>query len=98
MAWKPAVLAGQTPAEVIRESHAFPDLFANLYSTGEISGQLDETLKRLYRHYEEEASRKMRAFAQWLPRLVYSGIVLLIAYQVIVFWTGYFSQISDLAK
>src|SRR5262249_38393165 len=60
LAWSPNVEAGQTPAEAVRESGAFPDLFTNLYSTGEISGRLDDTLRRLHQHYQEEASRKLR--------------------------------------
>jgi len=96
--WKPQVLAGQTPAEAVRESRAFPELFTNLYATGEITGQLDETLKRLYRHYREEGFRKLHAVAQWTPRFIYLGIILLVAYQVVSFWTGYFSQINQLAQ
>jgi type II secretory pathway component PulF len=96
-AWTSNVQAGQTPAEAVRQSQAFPELFVNLYSTGEISGQLDETLQRLHRHYQEEATRKLHAFAQWTPRLVYFGVMLLIAYQVFSFWSGYFTQINSLA-
>jgi type II secretory pathway component PulF len=96
--WRPSVLAGQTPAEAVRESRVFPDLFTNLYSTGEMSGQLDETLRRLYRHYQEEAVRRLHVLAQWAPRLVYLLVVLMIGYQVVVFWTGYFSQINQLAQ
>jgi protein transport protein HofC len=98
LGWNSNVLAGQTPAEAVRESGAFPDLFTNLYSTGEISGQLDDTLARLHRHYAEEGSRQLRLVAQWTPRLVYFAVVLLIAYQVVSFWSGYFSQINDLAS
>jgi type II secretory pathway component PulF len=94
-AWKPRVEAGQTPAEAVRESRAFPDLFTHLYSTGEISGQLDDTLRRLYRHYQEEASRKLNAVAQWTPRLIYFGVIIMIAYQVVSFWTGYYTQLID---
>jgi type II secretory pathway component PulF len=93
--WKPDVLAGQTPAEAVRQSQAFPDLFTNLYSTGEVSGQLDDTLRRLYKHYHEEALRKMHALAQWTPRLIYLMIMLLIAWQVVAFWAGYFSEVSQ---
>src|SRR5256885_3087592 len=59
LAWKPEVLAGQTPAEAVNRSGAFPELFANLYHTGEITGQLDETLDHLHRLYQEEATRKL---------------------------------------
>lgn len=97
-AWQPLVLAGQTPAEAVKESNEFPDLFTSLYATGEISGQLDETLRRLYRHYQEEGSRKLHAVAQWTPRLVYFIVVLLVAYQIVSFWSGYFSQINELTS
>jgi len=87
------VLAGQTPAEMVRTSGAFPDLFASLYNSGEISGQLDETLRRLYKHYQEEGSRKLHAVAQWTPRLIYFGVLLGIAYYVVSFWTNYYGNL-----
>jgi type IV pilus assembly protein PilC len=95
LSWKPSLEAGQTPAEMVQASPAFPELFASLYATGEISGQLDVNLKRLYDHYQQEGSRKLHAVAQWTPRLVYFGIVFTVAYAVIRFWLDYFSQISD---
>jgi type II secretory pathway component PulF len=96
--WKPRVLAGQTPAEAVRESRVFPEMFTNLYATGEISGQLDDTLRRLARHYREESSRQFQIFAQWLPRLIYFAVLLTVAYQVVAFWSGYFSQLNQLTQ
>jgi type IV pilus assembly protein PilC len=96
-AWRPLVDAGQTPAEVVRECPLFPELFASQYATGEISGQLDATLGRLRAYYEEEGSRKLHAVAQWTPRGVYLIVVLLIAYQVLHFYLGYFGQLRDAA-
>ena len=94
-AWRPMVNAGQTPAEVVRASSKFPALFANQYATGEISGQLEDALRRLRAYYEEEGSRKLHAVAQWTPRAIYLCIVLLIAYQILHFYVGYFGQIRD---
>lgn len=96
-AWRPLLDAGQTPAEVIRACPRFPDVFASQYATGEISGQLDDSLKRLRVYYEEEGSRKLHAVAQWTPRVVYLFVVLLIAYQIIQFYLGYFEQIRGAA-
>jgi type II secretory pathway component PulF len=93
--WKHQVAGGKTPAEAVRESGSFPDLFTHLYSTGEMSGQLDETLRRLYVHYQEEATRKLHALAQWMPRIIYMAVMLVIAYYVITFWTGYYTGIID---
>ena len=94
MNWKPRVLAGQTPADVLRETAVFPELFANLYHTGEISGQLDETLLRLHNYYQEEGTRKLKLFAKWGPWLVYLIIMGVVAYQIVSFWSGYYANIG----
>jgi type II secretory pathway component PulF len=94
-AWKPQLLAGETPAEVVRASPRFPETFANLYSSGEISGKLDETLRQLRCIYQEEGTRKLHAVAQWVPRFIYLAVALMIAYRVVQFWTGYFKQVQD---
>ncbi len=93
--WKPKLLAGQTPAEVLKSSPQFPELFTNLYSSGEVSGKLDEALHQLYKIYLEEGVRRAHLLAQWIPRLIYVGIVLWIAYQIIKFWTGYFGRLGE---
>lgn len=93
--WKPAWLEGQTPAETLRDDPAFPELFANLYSTGETVGQLDTTLARLHALYQEAASRKFHLLAEWLPRLLYLAVMLGIAYRIVTFYQGYFQGINQ---
>jgi type IV pilus assembly protein PilC len=94
--WKPQIEAGRTPAEVLNGSGKFPEMFANLYSTGEVSGKLDESLRRLYSHYNEEGTLKLFAFAQWMPRLIYLLVVAVIAYKIIQFYTGLYGSGSEL--
>ena len=96
--WKPEVISGQTPSEAVSQSGAFPELFANMYHTGEISGQLDTTLNRLHRLYQDEAARKMRALAEWTPKFIYFGIVIMIAWQVVSFYSNYFGMVNDALK
>jgi type II secretory pathway component PulF len=95
LGWRPLVDGGQTPAEVIRASGRFPDLFANQYASGEVSGRLEETLRRLHQYYQEEGSRKLHVVAQWTPRVVYLVVMLAIAYKIISFYAGYFKQVGD---
>jgi type II secretory pathway component PulF len=95
MAWQPDVAAGRTPAEVVSDSPLFPEMFSNQYTTGEVSGQLDETLRRLRSYYQEEGSRKLHAVAQWTPKVVYLFVAFMIAVYVINFYTGYFKQVRD---
>lgn len=93
--WQPQVHAGQTPAEAMSKASEFPELFANLYHTGEVSGKLDEALRSLHQYYQEEGTRKLHLVAQWSPRLAYFVIMLLIAWRIIQFYLGYFGQIND---
>jgi type II secretory pathway component PulF len=95
LAWRPLVDAGQTPAEVVTTSRKFPELFANQYASGEVSGKLDETLRRLQQYYQEEGSRKLHAVARWTPHIIYVVILLMIAYYIVHFWMGYFGQVRD---
>src|SRR5437016_11958262 len=37
LAWRPNMNAGETPAEVVRASRRFPELFASQYTSGEVS-------------------------------------------------------------
>jgi type II secretory pathway component PulF len=93
--WMPALEAGRTPAELVAESPLFPEVFANLYGTGEVSGRLDESLLNLSRYYREEAARKLKLLTEWGPRLFYLAVALAVAWRILSFWTGYFKQIED---
>jgi len=96
--WRPAVVSGQLPAEAVRNSSQFPEMFANLYSTGEVSGQLDETLRRLHNYYDEEGRRKLHLVATWFPRFIYFCVAGLVAFKVVNFYVGYFNQINEIMK
>ena len=90
--WPPEFENGKTPAELVISTSYFPELFANLYHTGEISGKLDETLTRLQAYYQEEGFRILRLFTQIMNGTIYGLIVLLVAYNVISFYVGYFNS------
>ena len=97
-AWKPKIIAGQTPSEAVRACPKFPEMFANLYATGEVSGKLDDSLRQLQRLYNEEGTRKLYAFAQLTPRLIYFLVALIIAYKIIQSWMKFYGPHSDLSN
>ena len=96
--WKEKVETGATPADLMRAAPEFPEMFASLYSSGEMSGQLDDTLKRLQRHYQEEGNHRMRVIAEWSPKLIYYVVMLLIAWQIIAYYYAIYGPGSDLEK
>lgn len=89
--WKEQIEGGMTPAELVNQARYFPELFANLYQTGELSGKLDETLNRLHLYYQEEGFRALRLFTRVLNGVIYGSVVLLVAYNIIKFWTNYYA-------
>jgi type IV pilus assembly protein PilC len=92
--WRPALQQGETPAQTVRQSGYFPEMFTSQYDSGEISGKLDETLRRLHAYYQEEGFRKMHFISQWVPRALYLIVAGLIGWWVIRFYVGYFNQIA----
>ena len=97
-AWKPKTTAGQTPAEAVRDCRLFPETFANLYASGEISGKLDDSLRNLNRLYSDDGARKLHSFAQLSTRAIYLLVVLIIAYNIIQFYMGLYGPHSDLSN
>ncbi|HEV7926940.1 MAG TPA: type II secretion system F family protein, partial [Verrucomicrobiae bacterium] len=94
--WRPRLEQGSTPAELVSESEQFPSVFASLYHTGEISGQLDQTLNRLHTLFQEEGTRRMRLVARWGPQIIYFAVAIYIAIRVIGFYMGYFKGLDDI--
>lgn len=93
--WKPHLEGGSTPAELVRDTPYFPEMFVNLYHTGEISGKLDESLSRLHTYFREEGFLKLRAFTRILNGLLYAFVAILVAYNVIRFWVNYYGALVN---
>lgn len=92
---KPELIHGRTPSEMVSASREFPPTFASLYHTGEISGTLDDALKRSHAFFEEEGSRKTKQFVFGLAGALVAGVMLMAAWNIIRFYLGYFQQIND---
>jgi len=96
--WPPLIEEGVTPAQLLAESRTFPELFSTMYNTGEISGTIDDSLARLQRLHQERGTSQFRLIADWLPKMVYFAIVIYVAYSVISFYMGYYSQLGNILQ
>ena len=94
-AWRPQVEAGGLPSEQVNQSSEFPTLFANLYQTGEVSGQLDQELRHLHTYYQDAATHRFRLFVRGGAALLYVAVLIAVGYQIISFWVGYFGGILN---
>ncbi|MFN7140636.1 MAG: type II secretion system F family protein, partial [Limisphaerales bacterium] len=93
--WKVHLEEGSTPAELVNRTSYFPEMFAHLYFSGEQSGQLDDALQRLHIYYQEEGFRVLRLFTRVLNGIIYGGVVILVAFNVIRFWMNYYGSIMN---
>jgi type II secretory pathway component PulF len=91
--WKKPIEQGMTPSDLVNQTAYFPELFANLYQTGEISGKLDETLSRLHVYYQEEGFRALRLFTRIMNGTIYGLVVAVVAFNIIHFWANYYGGI-----
>ena len=97
MKWRPQIENEQkTPGEILAGTSAFPAMFTSLYRTGEISGQLDDTLKRLHEYSRVEGHRQMQMFTKGLTIGIIVLIMVAIGMQVILFWVSYFNNIGNM--
>lgn len=94
-AYLPQVAAGVTPAEMVSAIAYFPELFHNLYQTGEVSGKLDDALARLREYYEDEGFRTLQFFTRVTNSVIYGSMAMLVAWNVIHFWMNYYGQMMQ---
>ncbi|MEN9574887.1 MAG: hypothetical protein RL514_2742 [Verrucomicrobiota bacterium] len=93
--WRPQVETEQlTPGEILGNKNVFPAMFTSLYRTGEVSGQLDDTLKRLHEYSRVEGHRQMQMFTRGLTIGIILLIMIAIGFQVVMFWIGYFDNLG----
>ena len=86
---------GLTPAEVIQNQREFPKMFCDLYSTGEASGQLDDSLQRLAKYYQDEGLRHLITASNIATAIVYMAVAISVAFIVISFWLNYYGSILN---
>jgi type II secretory pathway component PulF len=93
--WESELAHGATPADLLNHVHYFPDMFKNLYHTGEESGRLDDSLKRMHTYYHDEGLRALRFFCKVLSFTIYILIAAVVAYNVIKFYLTYYGGLMN---
>ena len=79
----PEVRNGLQVGPLLAASGAFPEPMTRALLVGEQTGQLDEELTRMTKEYQEEAVARLQTLAFWIPKLLYSAVVVYVAYRII---------------
>ena len=79
----PEVRGGSQVGPLLAVSGALPMEIMQTIIVGEETGKLVEELKRLATELREEALAKLDTLADWLPKLMYVGIVLFLGWKIL---------------
>ena len=75
---------------------AFPKSFARSYLTGEEAGTLDKDLARWSRVFRENSESAARHMAVMVPKALYLLIMLFVAWKIVSFFSGYYSDLENM--
>jgi type II secretory pathway component PulF len=92
----PEVLGGAQVGPLLAVSQAFDQEVVQGIMVGEESGQLDLQLQRLAAEQRKKAFGRLAALADWLPKLLYLGILLYLGWMIISIYQGYLGQVQSL--
>ncbi len=93
----PLLRKGRPLSEVLCGKTWFPVVVCDMLKTGEVSGTIEETLKRVSVYLKEEVDVTIEQILKVLPVVVYLLVALYIGYIVISFYTRYLGLIKDLS-
>ncbi len=94
----PDVRAGSQVAAALEKTGAFPKPMLRALLVGEESGQLDQQLRRLAEEYRTTAMKRLDTIADWIPKLVYLGILIYIGREIVGYYSGYLKQVESIAS
>jgi type IV pilus assembly protein PilC len=94
----PEVLKGGQVGPLLSRGNAFSEDMLRDLTVAEQTGRLDEELDRLAEAHRRAALSKLDILAEWVPRLIYIGVLMYVGYRIVSFYAGYMKTIEDLTK
>ncbi len=91
-----AINRGEAPSRHLARQGCFPADFIALYTSGEQSGQLDSSLAVIGRRYQDKANLGLGVAMVIYPMLLFLVMAVVIATQIIGFYSGYFDRINEI--
>ncbi len=98
LAAMPAIRSGGQVSEALHKTGVFPMDFLRAFAVGEETGRLDHELERIANEHRSAGLRRLDLLAEWIPRLIYIGIVLYIGWSILASYTGRMRAIQDFMR
>ena len=94
----PRLRSGAQPGELLAGSGAFPEPMVQAFCVAEESGEMESELKRLAMEYQNEGLARLETLSEWLPRIVYIGILIYVGYGIIQFYRTYLGVLEKFGE
>jgi type II secretory pathway component PulF len=94
----PEIRTGRAVGPLLAASGAFPMDLTQALIVGEETGSLDDELRRMSAEFREKALSALETFAEWLPRLIYIGVLFFLTWKIITWAQWYYGTIQKLAE
>lgn len=94
----PRVRAGESLSDAINHLGGLPSQIERAIQVGEHAGRLDEETGRAASIYEQNTASRIDMFAEWVPRLMYVGMLVFIALRILSSVSQAFAPLNDLMQ
>jgi type II secretory pathway component PulF len=85
----PEVRTGSQVGPLLATHSAFPREMKQALLVAEETGSLDAELPRLAEEYQRDGLTRLASFSEWMPRLIYFGVIAFVAWNIIVGYSNY---------
>lgn len=92
----PEVRSGGQVGPALEKTRAFPEPFVRAFAVGEQTGELDRELLLIGEKYRNAALRDLESIAEWVPRLIYIGIMLYVGWRIVSAYAGRMKDIQSM--
>lgn len=94
----PQIRNGSQVGPLLAASGAFPSDLTQALIVGEETGSLDDELRRMSLEFRQKALSALEVFTEWLPRLLYTGVVLYMGWRMVTFIVAYYGQVRSMLE
>lgn len=92
----PEIRNGSQVGPLLAVSGALPEPVTRAILVGEQTGRLDEELARMTAEYQEKAVARLETVTEWLPRMLFVGVLLYTGYRIVTILLGYFATLNKI--
>jgi type II secretory pathway component PulF len=91
----PMLQAGERLSEALAVKKVLPEDYIRSFRVAEQTGELDAELTLLAQRSEELAVASLKRWSEWLPRMIYTLVLLYVAWGIVQWYASYLTMVTN---